>query len=53
VACRSVNTGSTFVNGKIVMVICALNDRNSILIPVIVDPFGGLGPIANRFLFGL
>jgi hypothetical protein len=47
----SVNTAHTFVNGE--MVIRALNDSNTILIPFIVNPFDGLGPIANRFLFGL
>ncbi len=47
----SVSTTSTFVNGE--MVIRALNESNTLLILFIVDPFGGLGPIANRFLFGL
>jgi hypothetical protein len=35
------------------MVVRALNESNTLLIPFIVDPFGGLGPIANCFLFGL
>jgi hypothetical protein len=47
----SISTTSTFVNGE--MVIRALNESNTLLIPFIVDPFGGLGPIANCFLFGL
>jgi hypothetical protein len=47
----SVSTTSTFVNGK--MVVRALNESNTLLIPFIVDPFGSLSPIANRFLFGL
>jgi hypothetical protein len=47
----SVSTTSTFVNGE--MVVRALNESNTLLIPFIVDPFGGLGPIANCFLCGL
>jgi hypothetical protein len=47
----SISTTSTFVNGE--MVVRALNESNTLLIPFIVDPFGGLGPIANRFLFSL
>jgi hypothetical protein len=52
----SVNTVHTFVNREVV--IQALNDSNTLLIPFIVArplaPFGGLGPILqNRFLFGL
>jgi hypothetical protein len=47
----SISTTSTFVNGK--MVVRALNESNTLLIPFIVDPFGSLGPIANHFLFGL
>jgi hypothetical protein len=47
----SVSTTSTFVNGK--MVVRALNESNTLLIPFIVDPFGSLSPIANCFLFGL
>jgi hypothetical protein len=35
------------------MVIWALSYSNTILIPFIIDPFGGLGPIANHCLFGL
>jgi hypothetical protein len=35
------------------MVIWALNESNTILIPFIIDPFGGLGPITNWFLFSL
>jgi hypothetical protein len=46
-----VNTAHTFVNRE--MIIQALNNSNTILIPFIVEPFGGLGPIANRFLFSL
>jgi hypothetical protein len=47
----TVNTESTFVNGE--MVIRALNESNTVLLPFVVDPFGQLGPIANAFLFGL
>lgn len=47
----TVNTASTYINGE--MVIRALNESNTVLLPFIVDPFGGLGPIANAFLFGL
>jgi hypothetical protein len=47
----SVSNTSTFVNGE--MVVRALNESNTLLIPFIVDPFGGLGPITNRFLFSL
>ena len=47
----SINTESTFVNGE--MVIHALNDTDTVLLPFIVDPFGGLGPIVTAFLFGL
>jgi hypothetical protein len=36
----AVNTASTFVNGE--MVVRALNDSNTLLIPFIVDPIGGL-----------
>ncbi len=36
----AVNTASTFVNGE--MVVHALNDSNTLLIPFIVDPIGGL-----------
>ena len=39
------------MNGE--MVIRALNDTDTVLLPFIVDPFGGLGPIATAFLFGL
>ena len=35
------------------MVIHTLNESNTILIPFVIDLFGGLGPIANKFLFGL
>ncbi len=35
------------------MVIRALNESNTVFMPFIVDPFGGLGPIANALLFGL
>jgi hypothetical protein len=48
------NHGSTYSNGE--MIIRALNDhadQNVVLLPFIVDPFRGLGPIANAFLFGL
>jgi hypothetical protein len=45
------NNVSPFVNGE--MVIQALNESNTLLIPFIIDPFSALGPIANRFLFGL
>jgi hypothetical protein len=34
-------------------VVHALNKSNTLLITFIVDPFGGLGPITNCFLFGL
>ena len=47
----SINMESTFMNGE--MVICALNDTDTVLLPFIVDPFGGLGPIVTAFLFGL
>jgi len=47
----NVNTASSYVNGE--MIIRALTDSGTLLVPFIVDPFGGLGPIANRFLFGL
>ena len=33
------------MNGE--MVIRALNDTDTMLLPFIVDPFGGLGPIAE------
>ena len=49
--CPSVNMESAFLNGE--MVICALNDTDTVLLPFIVDPFGGLGPIVTAFLFGL
>ena len=39
------------MNGE--MVIHALNNTDTVLLPFIVDPFGGLGPIATAFLFGL
>jgi hypothetical protein len=41
----TVNDTSTFVNGE--MVIQALNESNTLLIPFVIDPFGALGPIAN------
>ena len=47
----SVNMESTFVNGE--MVIHVLNDTGTVLLPFIVDPFGGLGPIATAFQCGL
>ena len=39
------------MNGEIV--IHVLNDNETVLLPFIVDPFGGLGPIVTAFLFGL
>jgi hypothetical protein len=47
----SINTAHTFVNGK--MVICALNDSHTLLLPFIIDPFGGLDPLTNHFLFSI
>jgi hypothetical protein len=46
----SVNAASTFVNGK--MVICALNDSNTILIPLLLIPLVALTPLPTYFLFG-
>jgi hypothetical protein len=42
-----VNTAHTFVNRE--MIIQALNNSNTILIPFIVKPFGGLGPLQTAF----
>jgi hypothetical protein len=47
----SVNTAHTFVKGEIV--IRALNDSHTFLLPFVIDPFGDLGPLANRFLLGI
>jgi len=47
----SVNTAHTFVNGE--MVIRVLNDSHTLLLPFIIDPFRGLEPLANHFLFGI
>ena len=30
----------------------ALNNSSTILLPFTVDPHGGIGPLASRFLFG-
>jgi hypothetical protein len=46
----NVLSSSTIVNGE--LVIRALNDANAILLPFVVDPLGGLGPIASNLLFG-
>jgi len=50
---RSTNSSrrtSTQVAGS--QVVAALNDSNTVLLPVVFDPLGGYGPIASRFLFG-
>jgi hypothetical protein len=47
----SVNAANTFVNGE--MIIHALNNSNTLLLPFAIDPFGSLGPLANHFLFGI
>jgi len=45
-----VNTSCTFVNGE--SVIRALNESNTVFIPFVLDPYGGLAPLARRLLDG-
>lgn len=47
---RNVNTNSSYTVGE--QVIAALNASNTALTPFTVDPLGGLGPLASRFLCG-
>lgn len=47
----TVNTARSYSTGEVI--IRALNESNTVLLPFSVDPHGGLGSIANRFLFGL
>jgi len=46
----NVNTDRTFVNGE--SVIRALNESNTVFIPFVMDPYGGLAPFARRLLDG-
>jgi hypothetical protein len=32
--------------------IAALNNNSTVLLPFMVDPHGGIGPLVSRFLFG-
>jgi hypothetical protein len=45
---RSINTDNSYVLGE--QVISALNNSSTILLPFTVDPHGGIGPLASRFL---
>jgi hypothetical protein len=47
---QSINNEHSFVLGK--QVIAALNNYSTILLPFMVDPHGGIGPLASCFLFG-
>jgi hypothetical protein len=47
---RSINTDNSYVLGE--QVIAALNNSSTILLPFTIDPHGGIGPLASRFLFG-
>jgi hypothetical protein len=44
------NNEHSFVLGK--QIIAALNNNSTILLPFMVDPHGGIGPLASHFLFG-
>jgi hypothetical protein len=46
----SINTDNSCILGE--QVIAALNNSSTILLPFTVDPHGGIGPLASRFLFG-
>jgi hypothetical protein len=45
-----INTDNSYILRE--QVIAALNNSSTILIPFAVDPHGGFGPLASRFLFG-
>jgi hypothetical protein len=47
---RSINTDNSYVLRE--QVIAALNNSSTILLPFTIDPHGGIGPLASRFLFG-
>jgi hypothetical protein len=46
----SINNEHSFVLGE--QIIAALNNDSTVLLPFTVDPHGGIGPLASRFLFG-
>jgi hypothetical protein len=47
---RSINTANSYILGE--QVIAALNNSSAILLPFTIDPHGGIGSLAYRFLFG-
>jgi len=47
---RDILTARTCVMGE--NIIRALNETNVVFIPFTVDPFGGIGPVAQKFLYG-
>ena len=47
---RAINAENSCVHGE--QIIAALNNNSTVLLPFAVDPHGGIGPLASRFLFG-
>jgi hypothetical protein len=47
---QSINNEHSFLHGK--QMIAALNNNSTVLLPFMVDPHGGIGPLVSRFLFG-
>jgi hypothetical protein len=47
---QSINNEHSFVHSK--QIIAALNNNSTVLLPFMVNPHGGIGPLASHFLFG-